>query len=58
MNNLVINWLYLIASITVFYWLLIAGMYYLPNIPPIIISLVIMLVIYYFTKQRNIILFV
>ena len=58
MNPQVTTWLYILITISFLYWFLVGGMTLFPNIHPIFISLFGMLVIYYLSNQRTLILLV
>lgn len=58
MNPLVLTWLYILVTITFLYWFLVSGMLMFPNIHPIFISLIGMLVVYYLSNQRTLVLLI
>lgn len=57
-NNLIANWVYIIITVSFFYWMVVLGMYLFPSVPPFFISIIVVMIVYYFTRQRNIILFI
>ena len=58
MNPLVVTWIYILVTISLLYWFLIGGMILFPNVHPTVISLIGMLVIYYLSNQKTLILLV
>ena len=58
MNPQVRNWIYLLIVISIAYWLIMAGVYLFPNISPIIISLIVLVIIYVISSQQSVVLLI
>jgi hypothetical protein len=58
MNKNVVVWFYLILTFSFVYWFIIGGTYMFPNVNPIIISFIAMLILYYLSNQQSLILLI
>jgi len=58
MNPLVLTWLYILATVTFLYWFIVNGVLMFPNVHPMFISLIGMLVDYYLSNRKAVILMI
>lgn len=56
MNPIVRNWLYLLLVISIAYWLIVGGMKLFPSVNPLLISVIVLVIIYFVTRQQSIVL--
>ena len=58
MNLYILTWLYILLTISFVYWFIVGGTTLFPNIPPLIISLIAMIIIYYLSNRQSLILLI
>lgn len=58
MNPIVLTWLYILVTITFLYWFIVSGTIFFPNVHPMFISLLGMIVVYYLSSQRTVMLLI
>lgn len=56
MNDLFRNWLYILVIISIAYWIIVGGIILFPNINPIFISIIALIVIYIISNQQSFVL--
>jgi len=58
MDSKVTTWIYILITISFVYWFITGGVYLFPNVNPIIVSFIAMMVLYYVSNQRSLVLLV
>ena len=50
------TWVYLLVIVTCVYWFIVAGIYMFPTVNPLIFSLVAMILLYFLSNQKALVL--
>ena len=58
MNRELIIWFYLLITISFVYWFIVGGTYLFPNVNPILISFVAMILLYFLSSQQSLVLLI